>query len=532
MKSPGILERLDDALNPIVVKELRQAVHSRFVSAVLLFFLVIQLLYIGIHLMFVAAGGQVESIEFQAGREVFTALQVILLATCMLFLPLYTGIRLAAERNEANTDLLFITTLRPWSIISGKLISAVVIALLIFSACTPFMAFTYFLRGIDWTSIILIITGDFLVVIASVQIMVFLAVVPANRLFKAFLGLVGFGILVWIFGWTLGASILLLWEGGFMMADRAAFWVGCGMTALGIVGIGGLFFSWSVALVSPPSSNRALPVRLYMLGFLLVSGALAWWASAYLASDGPFTMWVIVMFILGSISLMIAINERETWTPRMARAIPRPWWARPFAFFFFSGAAGGVLFSGLLFGLTVLAVYVFRDVRGPGGGPFGMPWDLLMDTYRIMGTMALYLGCYALTAVFVRTWLFRSVPAGFTWIIMVVLVAAGSLLPFLFSFFAFYREWRYDTHYIWLLGNPGAAMVEMAMGARSRVADVYVHFAAVWAAAITLLNVPWFFRQMRGFRPPAENGGAPVGVAVPSAMTAVPLDSTQTAPSA
>ena len=118
MKSAGLLERLDDTLNPIVVKELRQAVQSRFVSWVLFALLVAQLLAIGVYLMVVAAAGQVESIDFQAGRDVFSWLQGILLATCMLFLPLYAGIRLAAEHSDVNTDLLFVTTLSPRAIIS------------------------------------------------------------------------------------------------------------------------------------------------------------------------------------------------------------------------------------------------------------------------------------------------------------------------------------------------------------------------------------------------------------------------------
>src|SRR5262249_44895141 len=51
MKSLGILAWLDDGLNPIVVKELRQAVRSRFVVAVLLLFLLLQVLYIGVYLV-------------------------------------------------------------------------------------------------------------------------------------------------------------------------------------------------------------------------------------------------------------------------------------------------------------------------------------------------------------------------------------------------------------------------------------------------------------------------------------------------
>ena len=195
----GFMQRIDDSINPIVVKELRQAVKSRFVVAVLLIFLVLQLGWIALQLLVVGAQGRIDSLEFQGGRDVFTALQFILLATCLLFIPLYTALRLAAERNEANTDLLFITTIQPRAIISGKLFSAIVLAILIFSACIPFMGLTYYLRGIDWPIILLILAIDFLVVIVSVQLMVFLAVVPGNMVIKAMLGLFGLACLCVIF---------------------------------------------------------------------------------------------------------------------------------------------------------------------------------------------------------------------------------------------------------------------------------------------------------------------------------------------
>jgi hypothetical protein len=529
MKSPGLFERLDDALNPIVVKELRQAVQSRFVTVVLMFFLLVQLVAVGIALAIVATEGRVNAIDYQAGREIFTVLQIILLATCMLFLPLYTGIRLAAERSEVNTDLLFITTLRPRAIISGKLISAILLAILIFSACAPFMAFTYFLRGIDWPSILLILAGDFLVVIVSVQIMVFLAVIPANRLFKAFLGLIGFGLLIWIFGWSLAASMVLLWEGEVIGLAPAWFWTGCGMLALGVVGWGGLFFTWSVALVSPPSANRAAAPRLYMLGFWLLSGVMCWLGTQAVRHDGPFATWVAFMLGMWSLALVISINEREHWTPRTARMIPRSIWLRPFAFLFFSGAAGGVLLSLLMLAATVLTVFLVRDLPAIPAGPLGFHWDPLLETFAMTGCLALYTACYALTAVFVRTWLLPSVPVSFTWIVMIILLAVGSVVPFLLSLLLFYGDWRYDAYYWVWLGNPLAAMLEVERGARSVYAESFVYFAGGWLALATLLNLPWFFKQVRRFHPPSEAPGPARGVH-PSAMTAVPLDATQTAP--
>src|SRR6266496_2721146 len=239
MKSAGFLEKIDDAINPIVVKELRQAVHSRFVVAVVLMFLIIQILFLGIYLTAAGIGGRLESIDFQAGRTVFTVLQAILLGTCMLFLPAYTGARLAAERSEVNTDLLFITTLQPRKIISGKLASAAILAILIFSACAPFMAFTYFLRGIDLVSIFFVVAMDFFVVLGSVHLMVFLAVIPANRVLKAFLGVIGFAALLLIFGMALQGTILLALEGIAAMIENREFWAICGSIFVGYVGMCG-----------------------------------------------------------------------------------------------------------------------------------------------------------------------------------------------------------------------------------------------------------------------------------------------------
>lgn len=102
----SLTARLSDWLNPIVVKELRQAVQSRYVVTALLILLVVQLIAMGMYLL----TASYSMLESDAGRQVFMLLFGILLAVSMLFVPLYTGVRLAAERSETNLDLLFVTT--------------------------------------------------------------------------------------------------------------------------------------------------------------------------------------------------------------------------------------------------------------------------------------------------------------------------------------------------------------------------------------------------------------------------------------
>src|SRR5208283_4355654 len=87
------------------------------------------------------------------GQEVFMFLAFALFLTCIGFVPFYTGMRLSLERNDSDMDLLYVTTIRPGAIIRGKYLASLALTLLIFSACMPFIVFTYLLRGVDLVSI-------------------------------------------------------------------------------------------------------------------------------------------------------------------------------------------------------------------------------------------------------------------------------------------------------------------------------------------------------------------------------------------
>src|SRR5262249_203463 len=132
--------------------------------------------------------------------------------------------------------------------------------------------FTYLLRGIDIPSILLVLGLDFLAVLLGTQLAIFLGAVPANWGLKVLLGLAGLGCLGLLFGFALEGSIELLNSGLGSRLDNVEFWLIAGSVVTVIVTVTGLLFAWSVAVVSPPSSNRALPVRFYVLAGWLVTG--------------------------------------------------------------------------------------------------------------------------------------------------------------------------------------------------------------------------------------------------------------------
>ena len=174
-------------LNPIVIKELRQGVRSWTVTGMLLLFLAI---------LFIASLGFLVTESFDInpnmglGGVMFSWFMAILAGASVFFIPLYTGVRVAAERQENNPDLLYVTTLSPVRIILGKFLCSAYLVLLFFSACMPFMAFTNLLRGVDLPTVFYILGFLFLVVCLANMIAIFLACLPLSRPFK-FLFIIG-----------------------------------------------------------------------------------------------------------------------------------------------------------------------------------------------------------------------------------------------------------------------------------------------------------------------------------------------------
>jgi hypothetical protein len=497
------LDRLGDRVNPIVVKEARQAVNSRLVSGALLLLLGIQLTVMVLMLTERTLPNQ-DDLDLRAGRQVFTFVQGVLLVACMLLIPLLTGGRLGVERSDARVDLLFITSLSPRAILAGKLTAAAALALLIFSACAPFMAFAYVLRGLDVPAIAVVLAADFLLVLFGTTFALFVASIPATRGFRVFIAIFGFIGMCYATAGMLALSDEFLNAG--LRADTGGweFWLGFAGLAGAVLGVIGLFFVWSVALVSPPAANRAVVVRAYTLGFWAAAAAGCGYWSRHIAHPGPVGIWGLFSAALFGIQLLTAASERDGWGPRVARRIPRNRLLRIPAFLLTSGAAGGLLFAALGGGLTVLGMYAWYDRYPPAHA--GDEWWKMT---RLVGLILGYTYCYAMSAVVVRR-VAHGTPLrpGHTWVVALLLFGVGCVLPYIVVNLLFDTPGRYrsvaDVYWVYL-PNPVVTLDESLRPAGNE--GVIIAFVAAWAAAVTLVNLPWLARQAATFRPPKAGGG-------------------------
>ncbi|MBS1791440.1 MAG: hypothetical protein JST85_27255 [Acidobacteria bacterium] len=479
--------RFSDWLNPIVVKELRQAVQSRFVITALMLLLAIQILAVGIYLV------TANDLSFSAdsGRTVFMILFGIMLAVSMLFVPIYTGVRLAAERSETNLDLLFITTIKPRSIIAGKMLAAVVLTVMIFSACLPFLTFTYFLRGIDLPSMFVVLALGFIAVTLSSQIAIFIACLPLGRAFKFILGLIAFSQLVSGYVSAMVISGGLLWEGIGSTIASANFWQWAGIIALNYFGQIGLLFVLSVALIKPASANRALPVRLYITAVWLIGGVAALIGSKIEATHAPMIYWQIAFNVLFAFSLFTAVSERDWPGARVMRSVPESGLKRYFSFWFFSGSANGLAWTVAMIAKTYIVCWIWWRLF-----PNLSELSSFVESTRWMTVMNLYLFCYALTAALLRRHLFKRIGTNLTWLLATVMTALGSTVPLLIGMLVFMNDlnWWREDYGRWLVGNPFVWDV-----AAHR--ELYLSIGILWAVMAIAFNLHWFLERIRQFIP-------------------------------
>jgi len=478
MQTPSIAARLDDFINPIAVKELRQAVKGRFVAAVLILFLLAQLIIVGCVLIFNDNIGQ----NFQLGRGVFGGLLIVLLVTCVFFLPAFTAARFAAERSDTNVDLLFITTLRPAQIIWGKTIAAMILVFLFFSAALPFMTVTYLLRGLDIPSTLVAVAFNLLLATICIQVSILVGALPGSLLARGFFFLVGLGCLICIFV----AGIVLADEFTFGMGVTTwSFW-GPAISTVFLMLLGtGLMTMLSVALVSPPSANRALPLRIYLLFVWAATAILA--AIWYLVEgDREFwEAWLVMMTLLFSACMLFAVSERHHPGPRVRKRIPRRLPLRILAFFFYSGSAGGVCFSILMLALTV-AAYCSLAAAFPS-----LWYD--EESFRFSVTFSLYAIAYLLSARDLKQIFFKYKPAPYTALFAFLLAAFGAVTPMIAGFLIHANTWHRISP-LWYIGNPFAVLWS-DLG----VWPECFWFSFAWATIMFFLAIPWIVRRFREF---------------------------------
>ena len=498
-------QRFDDAINPIVVKELRQAVRGRFVVTVITLSLIAQLVAVAV--LAVTARINMDNINAQpVGLGAFMTIFTLLFTACIFFVPMHSGFRMAAERSDTNVDLLFITTIRPRTIVLGKLFTALALVCLLFSSSLPFLVFAYVLRGIDFLSIAYVLVFALVIIGSQAILSLFAACIPVSKPFKLLLAFALFIGTFMLYAPTLAVATEVMRLGvTIVYQDKDAMTV--------TLAVGGALLTFDVlmlivttAMITPAAANRALPIRLSLALLWCVSAAAGVATMITARSVVPLALWAAMQLGLLTLVLMSAIGERETWGPRVARTIPRSHLKRTLAFLFYSGGAGGTLWALGFMGLTVACYYI--------AGSYAARLDYYDALGSHLSNAALCVAGYALAALLLRRTLLQRIPPRVTWAIALLLFLLGAIVPPLVTFLFWTETPEFPMYFQYAtIFNPFPSSTEQPADWRTLV-------LSIWAGVMLLANVEWMKRQARGFKP-LECGGKAAALKAVAEATAL-----------
>ena len=172
-------------INPVLVKDARQAVQSTFVPGGLL---VLSTLFLLIIIYQADHWGQ-------PGRYLFSSITRLLSVAAFFGLPGYVFYRTHMERTDGVVDLMFITAMEPPSIMLGKVQGCLTLFLNLYSSALPFLVAAFILNGTDLPTLAYLFPLVFFPCLLLTVVAIALGLMKLNLLLKitaAFL-LLGFG---------------------------------------------------------------------------------------------------------------------------------------------------------------------------------------------------------------------------------------------------------------------------------------------------------------------------------------------------
>jgi len=492
--------------NPVLVKELRQALRSRILMIGLCFQGLLMVLF---GALWVALDGAAEMAGFLVmGTMAFWMNLVTIGAVAQQLLG-----RTAQDR-EDGMELLYATRLTPAEVVRGKLYAAAYVGFLYVCAGTPLLALTTLLGGVDLRMVLAAAWSAWSSALFIGVFALLLACTPWNRVVKY-----GLFVLTLLAAWIAQAAWSVIM---FMGSAHAGFGLatptGPGLTAETLLSVAwpvavcALGYAGAVALLSPSSANRALPLRAWATVCWLVVGGLSMACAWVDLKADRVLVWGIVTVALMVPGIGLLVMQRDGLRPRVRRTIPQWWPWRVAAFLFYNGRAGGLAWGSLLLAGT-LGVMWWAVSRWHG--PVSLWADSACEeAHAVLRTTAvvLYLLAYTGTGLYLQR---RFWPRASGWkATLPVILVAG---------------WAMVVPYVWMaLSGPidmalfasyhGGSITNALLVVEWKDLRSHLWVSGLWFAAGVVLNLPWLVQQARAFRR-AEPGEAAGLNAVPPVLS-------------
>jgi hypothetical protein len=483
-----------DWLNPILVKETRQALKSfQFTTT---FVLVLAFCWV------VTIGGLAwigPSIFYSSSGGVLLAWYYGALALALVVVVPFSAFRsLISEREDNTYELLSITALRPRQIISGKLGSAIVQMAVYFSAITPCFAFTYLLRGVDLPTIAALMAYTFLGSLGLSMAGILLATLSQQRFAQVFMSVALVAALLLICGYSIVGAYMMI-QYSWAMFGGSEFWtVNNGLATIYVTTFALMYFA-AAAMITFCSENRSSALRICML--VQQAAWIGWMAYFWIRDDYHLqaihilaTMAAIYWYAMGA----MMTSEQEGMSQRVRRRLPKSFLGRMFLSWFNPGPATGYMFA-VANGSAIVAICLIgmkvADNRGTRGG-WPSASEMLFALVVGLAYGIAYLGIGKLVISLLRRVAHVNMFAGV--LIHFLVILAGCGIPTTIQLMSV--DLRMLDYTYWQIFNPVWSLAYLMDNGVPAEGPVLILLVPAAAVCVLLLNLRSIVRELQDVR--------------------------------
>lgn len=478
-------ERIGDALNPILVKETRQALKSRqFVTtfSVLLFAALAWTVVGSLSLM-------PQIYTSPSAPRMLIGYYVVLAIPMLMVVPLAAYRSLEGEIDDGTLELLSITTLSPWQIVLGKLASAMLQMVLYYVALFPCVAYAYTLRGVDFPTTILIMSLLIASAIVLTIIALFFAPLARSRTGRIATLLAVMSILI-AAEWGLGFLTVNLILFGNPISASGMFYI---VTASVLIAIsaGHVLLTATAAQLTPESENRSTHLRISLMGLTAVLIGLGALATQMLGRDAIDVLlgFAVALAILWALCGAMMAAESPRMTPRIRRELPSSLMARCFLTWLTPGPVTGVVFATVNIVAAAVAANLGFQYVFDQPGFFARVTAPMMMKRMIIGYAAYLVGFLVAVRVVIGIIRIKNHPRVELGIAALIVVAVlTALVPY--SIGLHWNDYRSYSYSGWQITNWAWTLFEIGQGTNLDRQLVMIVFAVTIAFFACVLSAP------------------------------------------
>jgi hypothetical protein len=479
---------LDDRVNPIILKELRQNAQSNVLASIIVLVMLVSLFIVGIG---ASTGGE------NAGLWTFISLNTFMAVVCAVIIPLASAARMLGEVNDTHGDLLSISTITPMRYVMGKIGVTLLIAAMVFGMSLPFLTVCYYLNGISIPLILIAFLLDAMVITGCVVFSICIVGKDPNPVTRYLPVMAQPATVIPVIVMTVMLSSL----GGRVIPDMGLFGLGIAHFLAAELVLAVLFITAALVRMMPETANRSVIARLAVTGVTLGSAAylvvmdkvvyplMGTGRGGSLDGEDLLKAWTACVWVLMFLSLLVVIAGRDKYGARVRNVIPVGGAKRLGAFFLYSGAGGGVLWWLALSAVLLCVGMAWSISHGEWNYLGGVSITRGDDGWRVTMRLALYVFLFAMSAVLLRHYFLRS------WakpVVASVFAVAGMILsllaPVMMGLFLMGQPQRgmlrEFVDFLWVFSPLGLVLEDVP----GTVALVVV---SGWLAVVIVAMVPW-----------------------------------------